>query len=174
MTKLTLKTERLTLRPLLATDAQSFVSFAGDADVARMTARIPHPYSLAQAEEWIGRATQASETVFAIVYQDALIGCTGYMAEDDGRAELGFWIGKPFWNRGFATEATRAVASRAFVCGEIHTLSAGHFMDNPASGRVLEKLGFTPTGTGTWPCVARGEEVPCMVFQLEQARLQLA
>ena len=174
MTKDVIKTERLTLRPLRATDAKAVVGLAGDADVARMTARIPHPYSLAQAKVWIAQAVQSSEVVFAIVHQGALIGCAGHMPEENGCAEFGYWIGKPYWNQGFATEATRAVAARAFASDEIRTLTAGHFADNPASARVLEKLGFAPAGKGNWGCVARGEDVPCVLCRLERAGLQAA
>jgi len=172
MTKHVLKTERLTLRPLRSSDAEAMMALAGDADVARMTARIPHPYSLDQAKDWIARAIQSNEVVFAIVHQGALIGCVGYMPEENTSAEVGSWIGKPHWNKGFATEAARAVAEHAFASGDIRTLTAGHFTDNPASARVLEKLGFTHSGEGQWGCVARGEDVPCMLFRLERAGLR--
>jgi len=174
MTEQVLKTDRLTLRPLRASDAEAVIALAGDADVARMTARIPHPCTLQDADQWIARAIQSNEVVFAIVRQGALIGCAGYMPEENASAEVGFWIGKPFWNNGFATEAARAVAEHAFASGELRVLTAGHFTDNPASGRVLEKLGFTHTGEAQWGCVARGEEVPCMLFRLERAGLRAA
>jgi len=174
MTKQVLKTERLTLRPLRTTDAEAVVALAGDPDVARMTARIPHPYSLAQAEEWIAQTARSGEVVFAIAYQGALIGCAGYMPEANGCAEFGYWIGKPYWNQGFATEAGRSVAADAIASGEIRSLTAGHFADNPASARVLEKLGFAPAGEGRLQCVARGEDVPCVLYRLERAGLQAA
>ena len=174
MTKELLKTERLTLRPLRATDAKAIVGLVGDADVARMTARIPHPYTLQDADQWIARAVEGGEIVFAIVHDGALIGCADYKPEENGCAELGYWIGKPFWNKGFATEAARAVAAHAFASREIRTLSAGHFTDNPASARVLRKLGFTPSGEGNWECVARGEDVPRVLFRLEAAGLRAA
>ena len=174
MTNTEIKTERLTLRPLRATDAGAVVDLAGDADVARMTARIPHPYTLQDAEQWIPLAMKRGEIVFAILHNGALIGCAGYVRQENGCAEFGYWIGKPFWNKGFATEATRAVAAHAFTCREIHTLTAGHFTDNPASARVLEKLGFMAAGEENWECVARGEDVPCVLCRLEAARLRAA
>jgi len=174
MTEQVVKTERLTLRPLRASDAEAVTALAGDADVARMTSRIPHPYDLAQAGEWIAQIPQSGEVVFAAVHQGALIGCVGYMPEDDSCAEFGYWIGKPRWNRGFATEAARAVAAHAFGTSEIHTLVVGHFKDNPASARVLQKLGFTRTEEGLWQCVARGENVPCIGYRLERAGLRAA
>jgi RimJ/RimL family protein N-acetyltransferase len=174
MTEEVIKTERLTLRPLRATDAKAVIALAGDADVARMTARIPHPYTMGDADQWIARAREGEEIVFAILHDGALIGCAGYMPEENGCAEFGYWIGKPYWNRGFATEAVRAVAEHAFASSEIRSLTAGHFADNPASGRVLEKLGFAPAGEGHWECVARGEDVPCVLYRLERAGLQAA
>ena len=172
MTEHLLETKRLTLRPLRGSDAGAVIALAGDADVARMTARIPHPYSLDQARAWIAQIPESGEVVFAVVHEGALIGCAGYMPEDDGCAEFGYWIGKPHWNNGFATEAARAVARHAFVTGKIQTLMAGHFTDNPASARVLQKLGFTRTDEGLWQCVARGQDVPCVGYRLERAGLR--
>jgi len=174
MTAHEIKTDRLTLRPVQMSDAETVAALAGDCDVARMTSRIPHPYSLGQAQAWIEHATGGAEIVFAILHEGRLIGCTGYMPEGDGSAEVGYWIGKPYWNRGFATEAVRAVVAHAFGQSGIHTLDAGHFVDNPASARVLQKLGFAKLDEGLWPCEARGHQVPCVGYRLEAAGLRAA
>lgn len=148
----TYRTKRLTLRPLTSTDAAQISHLAGDLDVARMTARIPHPYSEQQARQWIGES-DAGEFVRGIAVRSELIGCCGYLPieedaapqHDDPIAEIGYWLGKPFWGQGFATEAATALID---VCHQhgFKTILAGHFHDNPASGAILKKLGFQQTG----------------------------
>ena len=169
-----LKTQRLTLRPVQASDAEAVVALAGDRDVARMTARIPHPYTMRDAEQWLGSVLAGAEIVFAILHEDTFIGCAGYMPEGEGIAEFGYWIGKPYWNRGFATEAAVAVVKHALETDKMRVLTSGHFVDNPASGRVLEKLGFAREDEGLWPCAARGEQVPCVGYRLEAAGRRVA
>ena len=122
---------------------------AGDYDVASMTGTIPHPYSEQMAAEWISSALAGEEgVVFAIERSGALIGCTGYRAFGGDHAELGYWIGKPYWGMGYATEAVRALILHAFETGGFAYLTAGHFSDNPASARIIAKFGFAPRGPG--------------------------
>ena len=166
-----IRTQRLSLRPLEPADAESIRALAGDFDVARMTGMIPHPYSERDALAWIDRAGQGDEgVVFAVARDGALIGCSGYMPMDAEHAEVGYWIGKPFWGEGFATEAVRAVVAHAFDAHSFAYVKAGHFVDNPRSQRVLGKLGFSPDGEEMRDCAARGERVQCLTYRLDRQR----
>ena len=166
-----IRTQRLSLRPLEPADAESIRALAGDFDVARMTGMIPHPYSERDALAWIDRAGQGDEgVVFAVARDGALIGCSGYMPMDAEHAEVGYWIGKPFWGEGFATEAVRAVVAHAFDAHGFAYVKAGHFVDNARSQRVLGKLGFSPDGEEMRDCAARGEPVQCLTYRLDRER----
>ena len=148
-TALTLQTERLILRSLTLEDAQDVQRFAGDRDIALMVLRIPHPYEDDMAEEWIRACADAykkDEAInFAITLRTDrnLIGTIGLELEQENeRAELGYWIGKPYWNLGYATEAARAVVAYSFEVLKLNRIYAYHFTRNPASGRVLKKIGM--------------------------------
>ena len=161
-----MQTERLTLRNLTADDAPRVAELAGDWHVARMTARLPYPYSRADATAWIAELGQASdEVVFAIVHEGQLIGCFGYVVKDRRTAEIGYWIGRPFWGHGFATEAGRALVDHCFRCAGFTRLTCCHFVDNPASGRVIEKLGFRLVGPCSGYSEARAEEAPTLTYE---------
>lgn len=134
-----------------------------------MTAVIPHPYSEQMAADWLVSVSRGEEgIVFLIERDNTLIGCTGYRAFDTEHAELGYWIGKPYWGMGYATEAVRALVAHALDSDRFAYLKAGHFADNPASRRVLEKLGFCPHGEEMRECMARGEAVHCFVCRLDR------
>jgi RimJ/RimL family protein N-acetyltransferase len=149
----TLQADRLTLRPFTLDDAPLVQRLAGARAVADTTLAIPHPYPDGAAEEWIrGHAGQyAAGTLanFAVVSRSEgwLVGAIGLMIERaHARAELGYWIGEPYWGRGYATEAGRAVLGFAFDDLGIHRIQARHLTRNPASGRVMQKLGMTLEG----------------------------
>jgi RimJ/RimL family protein N-acetyltransferase len=162
-------TQRLLLRPPELADAARISLLAGDYEVASMTGTIPHPYSEQQAAEWIESVRSGEEgVVFAIVRSETLIGCTGYRAFDGDHAELGYWIGKPYWGLGYASEAAEALIAHAFDAGGFDYLTAGHFTDNPASERVIKKLGFTAIGGETRACSARGAKVRCVTYRLDR------
>lgn len=132
-----------------------------------MTAAIPYPYSEQMAADWLASASRGEEgVVFMIEREGRLIGCTGYRAFDAEHAELGYWIGRPYWGMGYATEAARALIAHAFDADGFVYLKAGHFAVNPASRRVVEKLGFRPHGEEMRECSARGEPVDCFVYRL--------
>ena len=134
-----LKTERLVLRAPSMSDVSAMVALAGDRHVAENTARIPHPYTAADAEGLLASINQkGSEKVFAIELDGALIGMSGLDPRTDG-AELGYWLGVPFWGCGYATEAVRAVIDYAFSELGHELLHSGARVSNPASRRVLEK-----------------------------------
>lgn len=146
---------------------------AGDWDVARMTGRIPHPYSDELAKQWISDLSEG-EAVRGIIHQNVLVGVCGYMPNDDGNsAEIGYWIGKPWWGRGIATEAAGALIDHCFEEAGFERVTCGHFVDNPASGRVISKLGFRYTGVGLVWCEARQTDVETLKYErLREARLQ--
>lgn len=148
-----LTTERLRLRPFLVTDAEAVSALAGDQEVARNTLNIPHPYDREHAEEWIASHRDQYERREAVTYavtrtdDGALVGAVGLIMDgENDSAELGYWIGRDHWGNGFATEAARAVVEWAFRSLELHRIHASHFPRNPASGRVLEKLGMRHEG----------------------------
>ncbi|MFM9938617.1 MAG: GNAT family N-acetyltransferase [Hyphomicrobiaceae bacterium] len=142
-----LTTARLTLRPFTYGDAPAFQMLAGDWDVARMTSDIPHPLDAVRARHWLQPAT--GEQRFAICRKGVLIGGVGTFRRESGLGELGFWLGHAWWGQGFATEAARAVLTHGLETSAYTGYSSSYFDDNPASRRVLEKLGFAPAGTGT-------------------------
>lgn len=142
-----LATERLLLRPFTNADAAAFEALAGDWDVARMTSDIPHPLDTERALYWLQPAT--GEQRFAICREGRLIGGVGTFRRESGLGELGFWLGRAWWGQGIATEASRAILAHGLATNAYSGFSSSHFDDNPASRRVLEKLGFEPAGTGT-------------------------
>ena len=145
-----LETARLKLRPPARADVRRIAAFAGDIDVARMTARMPHPYSCADAHAWLDRVETydpEKERVFAVEAkdEDGLVGVLGFHPTPQG-VEIGYWYGKPYWGRGFATEAAEAALVWARDEWKRRYVFARHFADNPASGAVLCKAGFLYTG----------------------------
>lgn len=161
----TIETRRLRLRPLVASDATRVSLLAGDIDVARMTARIPHPYLPEHALGWIETLAE-SEFVRGIVAWRTLIGACGYTLAGNGSAEIGYWIGKPYWGKGYATEAAAAIIAHCFGEAGIDRVTCGHLVDNPASARVIEKLGFRRFGFDRVWCEARGTSVPALRYEL--------
>jgi [ribosomal protein S5]-alanine N-acetyltransferase len=155
------------LRVPLFTDAARISLLAGDYDVASMTGTLPHPYSEEMAAEWIKSLHAGEEGVgYAIDLSDALIGCVGYRAHHRTHAELGYWIGKPYWGLGYATEAALALILHAFREEAFAYLTAGHFKENPASARVIAKLGFEPCGEVLRDCAATGSKARCLTYRL--------
>jgi ribosomal-protein-alanine N-acetyltransferase len=148
-----LKTERLSLRPFRLSDADDVRRLAGDWEIADTTLNIAHPYEEGMAEEWIGthkeRFEAGSLCNWALTLRGSgeLIGAMGLVinARFD-HAELGYWIGKPYWGKGYCTEAARAVIDYGFTRLGLHRIHASHFARNPASGRVMRKLGMTEEG----------------------------
>lgn len=143
------RTERLTLRPGWIEDAPLLARAAGHEAVVRNTRRMPWPYALADAEAFL-RTPQTPRTPALLVFAHEsggvrLVGGVGLSVLDGGGHELGYWITPDAWGRGYATEAARAVLAMAGAL-RIQRIEARHFADNPASGRVLGKLGFRPTG----------------------------
>lgn len=159
-----LKTRRLLLRPFLPEDAAAVQGLCGNWNVARMLSRVPHPYTRDMAERWIASHAAAprggEEFVFCLELEGEAIGAVGLRHTGEGGFELGYWLGEPWWGKGFATEAARRAIRYAFEDLGADNLTSGHFTDNPASGRVLVKCGFRYTGETMQNCEARGEAVP--------------
>jgi RimJ/RimL family protein N-acetyltransferase len=167
-----LETERLTLRPFRRADAPVFAKLAGDWAVASMTSDIRYPLSEVQAFAWLKPAR--GEVRFAIEREGRLIGGVGFYRRRSGAAELGFWLGRPWWGYGYATEASRAVIALGFRTRRLPGFSSAHFVDNRASARVLAKLGFEPVGRGMIICAARGHDVEAVTYWLDRERAALS
>ncbi len=168
------RTERLLLRPGWSEDAPALAAAIGDEAILTKLARAPSPYRLSDAEEWLATERKEGEAVFLMAARTAgaprLIGAIGLHPDEHGDIELGYWIARPYWGLGFATEAGRAVIDIARHGLRHERLVAGHFLDNPASGNVLRKLGFRPTGDiVARHCRARGHAVPTKLFELDLA-----
>jgi len=149
----TIKSKRLILRPFKISDAKTVHRLAGDSAVTDTTLNIPDPYRVEMAEEWISNHTSKFEAgenaTFAIVSRNPknLVGAMGLIIESKfDRAELGYWIGKPYWNRGYCTEAGHAVLKFSFSDLTLNRVYAHHFSRNPASGKVMKKLGMIREG----------------------------
>lgn len=149
----TLDTERLILRPFTLRDAPRVRELAGAREIAANTLTMPHPYEEGMAEEWIGmheenfQSGQSAE--FAICLRDSgeLIGAIGLkITQEHDCGEIGYWIGIPFWNQGFCTEAAAAVIAYGFDGFDLNRIGAIHFSRNPASGRVMQKIGMRYEG----------------------------
>jgi RimJ/RimL family protein N-acetyltransferase len=144
-----LETRRLILRGFEDADIPDIVRLAGVREIAATTLRIPHPYSHADAEKFVSYARQDRRASFAIVLKDTgqLCGALGLELDaPNQRAELGYWIGVPYWGRGYATEAACAVVQHGFEVLKLNRIYAFHFSQNPASGRVLQKIGMRHEG----------------------------
>jgi ribosomal-protein-alanine N-acetyltransferase len=149
----TLHTERLVLRPFAEADASDLRRLLSDADVARQTLTIPHPYPDSAADEFIAVLAPAwaarKRAVWAVTRaaDRTLVGGIGLqLTLAHKRAEVGYWIAKPEWGRGYATEATRCLIAYAFDELGLHRVEAHHFLENPASGRVLVHAGMSAEG----------------------------
>lgn len=160
-----LETKRLILRPPVAADVPRFIPLIADYDVAKNLSSVPHPYGEDAAYAFITRAAEkrarGEDFAFAIVRKadDAYVGACGVHPQRNW--EFGYWIGKPYWGHGYATEAARRLLAYAFEELRTDYISAGWFVDNPASGRVLDKLGCVPSGSEERECLARGGMVLC-------------
>ena len=154
---------RLRLRPVEAADALAMARMADDPGVARMTTSIPHPFRLEHAEDFIrrmGASDRTREALFGVeLPAEGLIGVLGLHPNDEGEAELGYWLGRPYWGQGYMTEAVEAALAWVRADWSPSYLVSGHFADNPASGAVLCKAGFLYTGRQRQRfSLARGED----------------
>ncbi len=148
----TLTTERLIIRPFTMDDAVEVQRLAGDKDVASTTLNIPHPYEDGIAEAWIethqAKYEKAEAATFAVTSRESgqLIGAIGLVMKEHERGEMGYWIGKPYWNLGYATEAAKAILEFGFSEMHFNKITASHIGRNPASGRVMQKASMSYEG----------------------------
>lgn len=164
-----LETERLLLRPPRLEDAKALAMLANDRRVAENMLRIPHPYGLADAERFIaGANADDGERVFLITHSAAVLGSCGIAKLDGEQPEIGYWLGVPFWGKGYATEAARALIDHAFGDLGYDHLLGGARVSNPASRRVLEKCGFQWTGVGLYRIRAIASSAPVDRFRLDR------
>ena len=165
------RTQRLLLRPGWAEDAPALAKAIADETIVRNLSSAPWPFGLRDAEAFLAAPRDPvlpSLLIFERTHgAPALVGACGLGRRPSGAVELGYWIARGHWDRGFATEAGQALVGIARALG-IARLEASHFLDNPASGRVLEKLGFQSTGiiAPRLSC-ARGVEIPVRFFRLQ-------
>jgi ribosomal-protein-alanine N-acetyltransferase len=173
MSCLKLESERLLLRPPTEADIADITRLIGDWDVVKNLSRVPHPYLEEHAREYIARAAEerakGSSYSFAITRKEdgAYLGQSGLHLKD-GVFETGYWLGKPYWKMGYATEAAKRTIEFAFHNLKATKVIAGWFHDNPASGHVLDKLGFKPDGAEQRDSLARGHAVYCHMVRLER------
>lgn len=149
-----LETSRLCLRPFTLTDASAVQRLAGSYEVADTALNIPHPYKDGMAEEWIGSHASQFAAGTLVIYaislkgQDGIVGAVSLqVVKRHNRAELAYWMGRAYWGRGFTTEAAKALVQYGFEILKLHKINASHFKRNPASGRVMQKLGMTHEGS---------------------------
>ena len=163
-----LETERLTLRAPRHKDVTALALLANDRRIAENTTRIPHPYGIDDAEQFIETVNKREgEACFVIMLDDTLIGACGIDPREDG-PEIGYWLGVPFWGHGCATEAVRAVIDHAFGDLQHETLQAGARVSNPAARRVLEKCAFQWTGVRLSRIRAINSAAPIDRFRLDR------
>jgi [ribosomal protein S5]-alanine N-acetyltransferase len=148
----TIRTERLILRPFALTDAPQVKRLAGNQRIYEATLCVPYPYLDGMAESWISMHQrcfyEGLGVVFAICLSNGvLIGAVSLSRDGPfNRAELGYWIGVTYWNRGYCTEAAKNIVEYGFGALAYHKISARHFVGNPSSGRVLQKIGMMREG----------------------------
>jgi ribosomal-protein-alanine N-acetyltransferase len=184
---LNIRTDRLLLRPMEMSDAPDIQLLAGDRDVASTTRNIEHPYEDGMAEKWIRschKQSRSGEMVhFAIILSGAetfLGSITLHMdfgpnslASSSKEAELSYWVGKPHWNQGYATEAVKAVVHHCFTHLEFDRVCAAHFTRNPSSGRVMQKAGMLHEGSQLGPTVKWGIVENLELYGITRAQFEV-
>src|SRR6059058_4927091 len=167
------RTPRLLLRPGFPEDAPALAAAIADEVITRNLVSVPWPYRMRDAEAFLASPRDPVLPSFLIFERTGgaprLVGSCGLARRSSGAVEMGYWIARPFWGRGYATEACAALIQIARTLG-LSRLEASHFLDNPASARVLDKLGFEPLGiVAPRMSCARGEETPARLMRLQLA-----
>ena len=165
-----LTSRRLLLRRPRGGDEPAIVDIVGDWEVARRLSRVPYPYGSMDARFFLEQVVP-DEWVWAITLHgsDQLLGVVGLTPEEGtGTAELGYWLSRRQWGRGIATEAAKAVVAYGFDVLDLPWITSGYFEENPASGRVLGKLGFVETSRARRGCLAVGADVPSVEMRLSR------
>lgn len=168
-----LETGRLILRAPRLGDVKAVAALANDRRIAENTARIPYPYRLSDAEDFVTTANRGNETTFVITLRqahgkDTVMGACGLSQLDRHPPEIGYWLGVEHWGNGYATEAVRAVIDHAFTEQDCEAIHSSARVTNPASRRVLEKCGFQWTGAGLLRIRAIASSAPIDRFRLDR------
>ena len=167
-----LRTQRLVLKPPTSDDKHALVEHLEDIEVVRWLSNVPYPYTLSDAEDWIGIVAASASNPEAgfklsVFLDDALIGGVGLNHRESNVYELGYWLARKFWGRGIATEAATELLRYAEQALPDATFVAHCMKGNLASSNVLEKLGFRITGETGIRSAALGTEVPCFEYELK-------
>ncbi len=165
--------ERLVLRPPHADDIDTLANLANNAKIADMVSRMPHPYSAVDAADFVARAKSGDigKRVYAVTLADtgAFLGCCGLEPQGDARIfEMGYWLGEPYWNKGYATEAAHMLIDMGFRDFDIDFIDARCRVVNVGSRRVIQKCGFQFQATAMSPCMALGGWVAVEWYRLDR------
>jgi len=165
-----LVTERLTMRPPHEDDIPELMELANNRRIAEMLSRLPHPYGEAEARAFISMVAgqRLSGSAYAVTLQEtgAFVGVAGFNVSPRG-LELGYWVGEPYWGKGYATEAAHALVDLAFRATDIQVLHVSCRVINPASRRVIHKCGFQYAGQGMLDSLVAGK-VPVERYRLDR------
>ncbi len=171
-----LKREQVTLEPLMGAHADALLSLLDDWDVVRMLASVPWPLTVRDVEEYVTRSSRpdAESDDYAVISAGNPVGVVTVKRPGAGNPprkmpRLGYWIGRPHWGRGLGTAAVGALVDRAFGDYPGERIGGGVYVDNGASKRVLEKLGFSEAGRYMVACRARCDEVETIDMHLSRA-----
>ncbi len=156
-------TDRLTLRPFRPSDADAVTRLLNNLNVSRWLTRVPYPYVREDALWYFDKAADSDFISCAVCNEDGLIGCVSI------EETLGYWYGEPFWGRGYASEAARALVGDYFA-SHTEPLLSGYHLGNDASRNVLKKLGFMPTQKHTAQSQSLGVEVKTQGMELTKTR----
>jgi RimJ/RimL family protein N-acetyltransferase len=164
------RTPRLLLRPGFPEDAPALAAAIADEAIVKHLVAAPWPYRMRDAEAFLASPRDPVLPSFLVFERTGgapqLVGSCGLGRRPSGAVEMGYWIARPQWGRGIATEACTALIAIARTL-DLATLEGSHFLDNPASARVLEKLGFEAVGiVAPRLSCARGTEVPARLMRL--------
>ena len=168
-----LLSQRLVMRAPHEDDIDALAHLANNANIANMVARMPHPYTVADAADFVRRtrAGTIGKCVYAITKADngAFLGCCGIEPHEDGRTvELGYWLGEPYWNQGYVTEAAHALIDMVFRTRDIEQIDARCRVMNIPSRRVIQKCGFQFQATGMVQSLSVGGMVPVEWYRLDR------
>lgn len=168
-----LLSQRLVLRAPHEEDIDALAHLANNANIATMVSRMPHPYTAKDAADFVRRSKAGviGKCVYAITRMDngEFMGCCGLEQQDDGKnLEMGYWLGEPYWNNGYVTEAAHALIDMAFRTRDIDHIDARCRVTNIASRRVIQKCGFQLQGSGMVGSIALGGMVAVEWFRLDR------
>lgn len=164
MSNIRMTTERLVLKPAGIEDKSRLVQLLGDPRVSENLSNVPHPYTEQDANDWLRLLPDRRATVNIFLAND-LIGGVSLVAQPDGLYELGYWLGVAYWGQGFATEACQAMLNYAEDHLQYNLIRATVYQDNPASMRVLDKIGFHRVGSSLVFSPSRQKDVPMFLYE---------